>query len=113
MDWLEVSPEERAANVAQLEVEMESEYICRVGVDLDVICGAEATRICHEPYTPLSVEIMCCQEHAEDFIYQGYLADPEADKRLAQAKQKELEYYERDELDRTLTEGQRLGMERL
>jgi hypothetical protein len=89
----------------------EGDYSCEVSEDGR--CGAIATRIVREPFTPAAVKVLCCDRHAQDLISEGYKADPEADRQLAEDKRREAEYFERDEFDKTLTEGQRLGMDRL
>jgi len=67
----------------------EGDYMCRIGVDVDAICGREAMRVVHEPWTPGNFEVPCCDEHAAHLISSGYHADKEADKQLAKDKERE------------------------
>lgn len=73
------------------ESDYESDYICEVSDDGDSICGREATRVVHEPYTPGNFELMCCEQHARSQIAWGYHPDHVADKRLAENKKREEE----------------------
>lgn len=89
----------------------EGDYTCSVSEDSR--CGREATRVVHEPYTPGNFKVLCCDECARDLLSLGYHADPEAEKKLAEDKHREAEYFERDELDSQMTEAERLGESRV
>ena len=67
------------------------DYICEVADGPEDPCHQVATQVWCEPYTPASVRVFVCSEHAGHCEGFGYRRDLEAEQQLAIDKQRELE----------------------
>lgn len=116
--------------------------MCEVQVDLGVFCAQAYAATVHEPFTPAAFELRCCTEHARDLLDQGYLRGESPMSTLFPLEHPPLqslteaegvcltcggpldstgqctdstcrEYTAAEAEDRELSEGQRLGVERV